>query len=170
MAATIYWVDDGGPGKVAVVQRPRSAAIYGELKRGGIDVLVSMLKPDEEVEVGLGNAAAYCEACGIEFVSVPVVDHGLPQSVEDTYAIVDHLCGCRRLGLGVGAHCFAGLGRSPLMISAMLIHGGLSARRAVELVSDARGAAVPEMPCQQEWLRSYEAFLVDIRKSGGMIH
>ncbi|MEZ5855607.1 MAG: dual specificity protein phosphatase family protein [Hyphomicrobiaceae bacterium] len=164
MATRIYWLRDPAPGRLAVVARPRTAASFGQLKAAGIDVLVSLLEADEAAEVGLADAAEHCERAGIEFISMAVMDHGIPQSFEDMHAIVDYLARRRRDGLGVGAHCFAGLGRSPLLVAAILICEGLSADEAIARVSDARGVAVPEMKHQHEWLQRYAAQLAEARE------
>ncbi len=159
MAIRIYWVRDGGAGRLAVVARPRSAASFRELKAAGIDVLVSLLEADEAAEVGLSDAARHCADVGIEFVSMAVTDHGIPASVEDMHAMVGYLAGCKRQGLGVGAHCFAGLGRSPLLAAAILIHDGIGHEDAIALVTQARGEKVPEAARQHEWLRHYASMV-----------
>lgn len=153
--ASIYWVDAPAAGRLAVVGRPRSVAAFGELKAAGIDVLVSLLERDEAEDVGLADEAGHCQRAGIEFVHLPVMDHGIPSTDAIIDAAVADLSGRLRRGQGVGAHCFAGLGRSPLLISAMLIHSGHSDSEAIEMVSAARGHRVPEMDSQHAWLMSY---------------
>jgi protein-tyrosine phosphatase len=155
LVAQIYWIETDGPGRLAVVGRPRSHAIFRQLKTGGIDVLVSMLEADEAAEVGLSDAAKHCEDAGIEFISVGITDHGVPASFEDMEAMASYLVRKLDGGLGVAAHCFAGLGRSPLMIATVLIQRGLSHEAAIALVSKARGYSVPEMASQHDWLYQF---------------
>jgi protein-tyrosine phosphatase len=69
--------------------------------------------------------------------------------VEAAVATLSHHLGA---GRGVGAHCFAGLGRSPLLVAAVLINHGHSDEDAIDLVSAARGYRVPEMDDQHDWL------------------
>lgn len=153
--AAIYWVDAPAVGRLAVVGRPRTVGTFSNLKAAGIDVLVSLLESDEADDVGLADEAGYCRRAGIEFVHLPIMDHGIPIADAVIDAAVAELTGRLRRGQGVGAHCFAGLGRSPLLISALLIHSGLGDGEAIEMVSAARGHAVPEMESQHTWLMNY---------------
>lgn len=153
--ARIYWVETPSRGRLGVVARPRSVEAFRELKEAGIDVLVSMLEPDEAEDLGLADEALHCGAAGIEFISVSVTDHGTPSGFEAIDEVVDRLVVHLAEGRGVGAHCFAGLGRSPLMVASVLIAHGLSDDEAIERVSEGRGNAVPEMASQHEWLFRY---------------
>lgn len=153
--AKVYWVEAAIPGRLAVVARPRSVSHFAELKAQGIDVIVSMLEPGEAEEVGLSDEAYHCERAGIDFLSVPITDHGIPESVELIDSAVMEIAAQLALGRGVGAHCYAGLGRSPLMVASVLIRHGMSDSRAIDLVSAARGFDVPEMDSQHTWLFEY---------------
>lgn len=154
-AGGIYWVAAALTGRIAVVARPRTAASFRDLKACGVDVLVSMLEPEEAVDVGLGDEAERCAAAGIMFLGVPVMDHGVPDAFEPVEAAVAAVKGHLAKGLGVGAHCYAGLGRSPLFVAASLIAHGLSDAEAIDLVSKARGYNVPEMAGQHAWLHEF---------------
>lgn len=153
----IYWVRMLQPGRLAVVARPRGAAHVAALKAAGVDVLVSLLEPAEAAHAGLGDEVGLCARAGVAFLSLPVVDHGVPgtfEMVEEAIvAISDHL----RAGRGVGAHCYAGLGRSPLFVASVLIHHGHDDAAAIDLVSTARGCPVPEMAEQHRWLEMFAA-------------
>ena len=52
----------------------------------------------------------------------------------------------------VAAHCFAGIGRSPLMIATVLVRHGLDVDAAWSRVSAARGLMVPDTDAQWQWL------------------
>lgn len=154
--AHIYWVATPSKGRLAVVGRPRSPGAFAELKAAGIDVLVSLLEPEEAAAVGLAGEAAFCADAGMHFLTVPITDHGTPASiarVEAAIAAIQPLLGA---GQGIGAHCYAGLGRSPLMIAALLVANGMTAREAIARVSAGRGRAVPEMASQHQWLSDFE--------------
>jgi hypothetical protein len=49
-------------------------------KAAGLDVVVSLLEPDEISELGLRREAELCRAQGIAFISFPIADRGLPKS------------------------------------------------------------------------------------------
>lgn len=151
----IYWVKASLPGGLAVVSRPRSVGDFGSMKAAGIDVLVSLMEPDEAREMGLADEAGECARAGIVFVSLPVADHGIPDSFEVVEAAVAQLAQHIDAGRGVGAHCFAGLGRSPLLVAAVLLQHGYSYEEAIQLVSAARGHDVPEMDDQHAWLAEF---------------
>lgn len=151
----VFWVEASIPGRLAVVTRPRSVAHFAALKAAGVDVLVSMMQPDEAANVGLGAAASHCARAGITFMSVPITDHGIPETFELIEAAVATVATHLAAGRGVGAHCYAGLGRSPLMIAAVLIHHGHTDQEAIALVSAARGIDVPEMDSQHAWLLEF---------------
>lgn len=153
--ATLYWVNAPSVGRLAVAARPRSAGTFRELKAAGVDVLVSMLEPDEAADVGLADEARYCAQAGITFIHVAVTDFGTPASFEEIEAVTDVLTGRLVSGHGVAAHCYAGLGRSPVMVASVLIHQGLTSDVAIERVSAARGVAVPEMDRQHVWLHAF---------------
>lgn len=152
---SIFWVEVAYPGRIAVVTRPRSVTHFRVLKAAGIDVLVSLLDPDEAESMGLAGEAGHCARADIEFISLPVIDHGIPATFEMIEETVARLKLRLRTGRGVGAHCFAGLGRSPLLVAAVLIRHGHSDGEATQLVSAARGYPVPEMDSQRTWLAEF---------------
>lgn len=149
---SIFWVNASFPGRVAVVGRPRRTSHFKALKAAGIDVLVSLLEREEAKCAGLDDEADHCARVGIEFMSLPVTDHGIPNTFAKVEYAVTALSYHLGAGRGVGAHCFAGLGRSPLLVAALLIAHGRSNDEAVALVSAARGHRVPEMGEQHDWL------------------
>ncbi len=153
----IFWVSAPVPGRLAVLSRPRRSNHFTALKAAGIDMLVSMLEPAEADTVGLGEAALSCERAGIDFLSVPITDHGIPTSFQLVEQAVDIVARQLRAGRGVGAHCYAGLGRSPLFVASVLILHGQSAPEAIAAVSAARGVDVPEMDQQHVWLMELSA-------------
>lgn len=152
----VYRVEAPAVGRLAVVSRPREARHFAELKSAGVDVLVSMLEAEEAAAVGLADQANQCALAGIEFFNLPILDHGIPSAVEPVEDLVGMLASRLAAGQGVAAHCFAGLGRSPLMIASILIHHGVAAEDACAIISAARGADVPEMDTQISWLLEFE--------------
>ncbi len=153
----VYWVDAPLAGRIAVVERPRGAASFAALKSTGVDVLVSMLETGEALEVGLGDASRWAAAADIEFLALPITDHGIPSDVDAVARAVEHVRERLRDGQGVAAHCYAGLGRSPLFVAATLIASGYAASDAIKRISEARGFAVPEMKAQHTWLQNFAA-------------
>ena len=56
-------------------------------------------------------------------------------------------------GKNVAVHCRQGIGRSGLIAVGVLAHSGISCERAIQVVSSARGLAVPETAEQLSWLQ-----------------
>ncbi len=60
-------------------------------------------------------------------------------------------------------HCRQGIGRSGLVAARLLAKKGTSPGAAIEMVSAARGLAVPETAEQREWIDRYAATLSVLR-------
>lgn len=151
----LFWIETPGMrGRIAVMPRPHPDQ-FAALKAAGVDCIVSLMQPAEAQRFGLGDEAGLCAAAGIAFSALPVVDHGIPESVAPVEAASAKIRGRLARGEGVAVHCFAGLGRSPLLIAAALIDLGFGAEEACEAISRARGFNVPEMEEQYQWLLAY---------------
>lgn len=153
----IYWINapTAAPGRLAVMPRPMPDQ-FGTLKSKGVDVVVSLMEAGEALGLGLADEAGLCHAGGMEFLSLPVGDHGIPSAVMPVERMSRCIATHLRDGKGVAVHCFAGLGRSPLLCAAVLIDHGLGAIEACDLIVEARGTGVPEMSEQADWLLRYE--------------
>ena len=57
--------------------------------------------------------------------------------------------------MGVGIHCLAGIGRSPLLAACVLLKLGVSEERVFPILSQARGAQVPDTSVQVKWLGTF---------------
>jgi hypothetical protein len=78
----LFWIEIDGPGRLAIMARPRAGDwLDGEVdawKTSGIDMVVSLLEPQEVLELELQREADLCGARGIDFVSFPIPDRGVP--------------------------------------------------------------------------------------------
>lgn len=160
-AMRITWVDAGGPpGRIAQTHRPRPGLALEQdlaaVRAAGADVLVSCLTDADVERLGLEDEPAAAARVGLEFRRFPIVDHALPESVEATVAFADELAGDLAAGRSVVTHCFAGIGRSGLILVATLVRGGLPLTEAVARASRARGLPVPETAAQRRWLEQVE--------------
>lgn len=151
----IFWIDAPAPGRIAVMPRPHPES-FPALRQAGVDVCVSLLEPAEADHLGLGDEAGLCSAAGIEFHDLAVPDHGVPATLEPVVSLSGVVDAYLTAGRSVAVHCYAGLGRSPLLVAAVLIDRGLSAIDACDRISRARGRKVPEMREQLDWLLDYE--------------
>ena len=93
---TPFWVDTGTAMRLAIVPRPRgNDCLEDEVTqtRAGVDVLVSMLQPDEATELGLSAEAKLCAAGDIQFRSFPIPDRETPPSTAAFAKPVEELRG-----------------------------------------------------------------------------
>jgi protein-tyrosine phosphatase len=157
MEAIIFRIPLHIPGTLAITPRPRGGDWLDDdiaaLASQGVRVLVSLLRGDEQIELGLENEAAACVAQGVEFIALPVPDLGAPIDSSEFVQVVDDLAAQLRAGMSVAVHCRQSVGRSGLLAVSIAVAVGVTLESALEAVSTARGVRVPETPAQAEWLR-----------------
>lgn len=159
MRTDLYWIATPTPGRLAVMPRPRGGDWLEDEARAwkdaGVDVVVSLLTPDEIAEFDLAHEAEFVQVNGMLFWSKPVVDRGVPQSTEEAAEFVSMLAKLLESGQNVAIHCRQGIGRSALFAVAALVASGVEVNDAIGRVSRARGRAVPETPDQHQWLLDF---------------
>jgi protein-tyrosine phosphatase len=141
-------------GRLVIVTRPpgyrRLAPALRRLRASGVTLLASALDPDEAVAFGLGTEAETARRLGMQFVSLPIPDRGVP--ADDVVPHIDRLARELIDGGTVAVHCAYALGRSPLIAAAMLVRLGVTPKEACRLVSEARGTLAPESANQRAWV------------------
>lgn len=155
----VPWVDGLEPFKVAVTPRPEGGArlprVLAAMRAQGVEVVVSMLEPKEQEWLDLATQHAACVQAGIDYVSCPVQDRGIPRGVEHILPVARRLARELSAGRGVLFHCFAGIGRSPLMAACTLAVLGVAPLRALEAISRARGLPVPDTDEQRAFVLEF---------------
>lgn len=155
----IYWIEHEAPGRLAILARPqRDEALASEIqgwRNAGVDVVVSLLTDSDNRYLGLSAEGELCRSAGLQFVSFPIVDCGVPASFDAALELVKELSKLRASGKTIGFHCHGCIGRAPLIASCVLMHTGKSAEKAFELVSIARGYPIPEARAQFEWGKDF---------------
>jgi len=124
-------------------------------RRAGVDSVISLLEDREVRDLGLTEEARLCRSLGMSFLSFPVPDRGVPASVRETALVVEKVRAEVIAGVGVGIHCLAGIGRSPLLAACVLLKLGVSEERVFPILSQARGAQVPDTSVQVKWLGTF---------------
>lgn len=155
----MYSIDRVFPGHIAILPRPRGGdwleRDVAEWKREGIEIVASLLTGDENRDLELDDEPSRMAKAGIDFVAFPIEDRGVPRDAdafaELAYELATELDG----GRNVGIHCRQGIGRSGLLVTAVLLAEGIELDRALNLASSARGLAVPETPEQRRWIEEY---------------
>jgi predicted protein tyrosine phosphatase len=153
-----YWIETGLPAKLAIMAAPYGGKRLEDeirtLKREGADVLVSLLTPAEEFDLGLEHERAACDGHGIRFRSFPIPDRNIPASTADFLKFIDTLHYDLLQGRSIVAHCRAGIGRSSLLLAALLRREGLSTDDAFRRITQARRMLVPDTPEQLHWVEN----------------
>jgi protein tyrosine phosphatase (PTP) superfamily phosphohydrolase (DUF442 family) len=166
-----YWIEtrdlpetaNGTPPRIAIIPCPAGGGGLGtairSLRDRGIASLVSLLSADEVGVLGLEDEERLCREAGIDFRWFPVDDHSIPASMDEFRAVVSDLHKDLRAGKGIGAHCFAGIGRSCMLVAGLLCAEGLSVDEAFARLSEARGLPVPETWLQADWIGHFAELL-----------
>ena len=160
MRSTIYWIDAPAPGRLGIMARPRAGEwLHDEIagwEAAEIKCVVCLLEKDEIDELGLSDEEALCQSRGMEFVSFPIPDRGLPRTTEHTEALARTIARKLKDGATVAVHCRAGIGRSSLFAACTLISLGFDADSAFDMIAKARGIKVPDTDEQRNWVTSFE--------------
>ena len=156
--AELYWVSSPTAGKLAVAARPRAGDwLQDEIsswKSAGVEVVVSLLEDDEIQELDLSLEEVFCSSAGIQYIRFPIKDRGLPTEIR---ALIRDLADRLSAGNNILVHCRAGIGRTGLLASAVLIQIGEQPDEALRAVGQARGVSVPDTEAQRDWVLGYRA-------------
>ncbi|MBT8433541.1 MAG: dual specificity protein phosphatase family protein [Gammaproteobacteria bacterium] len=160
----MYKIGTIGKGFFAIMARPsleqNDPASVVNISRLGINLVVSLLETSEARVLGLEAERELVKALGMDFVSFPIPDMGLPKSVDKFASLSRMLLKQVDAGTNILVHCHAGIGRSGLMAAGILLHCDLDPQQAFAHVSKMRGVRVPETPEQEYWLKSNHAAIV----------
>jgi protein-tyrosine phosphatase len=163
MLTGLFWVEGPWLGRMAISPRPRGGEWLDDEMKGwrgaGVDVVVSLLEPDEAEDLSLDEERRYCEANALEFYSLPIVDRSVPSSAADAARLLAELEEALNRGRNVAIHCRQGVGRAGSIASTLLVETGVNPSEAIQRVSAARHAPVPETAEQRAWIDSFAATL-----------
>lgn len=159
MRRDFYAISGPWPGTFAIAARPRGGDwLEHDLRgwrRAGVDIVVSLLEPDETSQLDLEEEASAASSNGIHFFSFPIPDRGVPRSRQAAAGLVAALSEALEAGQNVAVHCRQGIGRSGLIAAAVLSNSGISPEQAIQIVSAARGQAIPETAAQRLWIEQF---------------
>lgn len=160
MIPDIYKVELIGSGSLSVMAKPVSGEWiedeFSNISMFGIDRIVSLLESHEVYDLGLDMEKALAEKNGMEFISYPIPDRGLPNSIDDFLRFTKRLYNEAAGGLNTVVHCRAGIGRTGMIAAGVLLHCGFEPIDAFDLISKKRGVAVPDTQEQIDWVvKSY---------------
>ena len=157
MPSELYWIDADATARLAIMARPRAGDWLEEeiahWKNSGVGIVVSLLEPEEIDDLGLGMEASLCEASGIEYVSFPIPDRGLPSDTQDALRFAADVMARQK---PIAIHCRAGIGRSSIMAAALLVGSGVRPEIALAAIAEARRLPIPDTEAQREWVLNLE--------------
>ncbi|MFV2019330.1 tyrosine protein phosphatase [Micromonospora sp. LOL_023] len=139
---------------LSIVARPRGGDWLDDelaaLRTAGVDVLVCLLTAAERDELGLADEPAAAIRAGLEFHGHAIADLGVPDHLA-VEPLLDLLLTALRRGRHVSVHCRASIGRSSLIVAALLTRLGVDIEQAWDDIARARGVPVPETAEQHRW-------------------
>lgn len=151
---TIYPIPAPPVARLSIVARPRGGDWLDDelaaLRTAGVDVLVCLLTAAERDELGLVDEPAAAIRAGLEFHGYAIADLGVPDHLA-VEPLLDLLLTALRCGRHVSVHCRAGIGRSSLIVAALLTRLGVGTEQAWDDIARARGVPVPETGQQRRW-------------------
>jgi protein-tyrosine phosphatase len=156
----LHWIEMRG--RLAIMARPRAGdwleVDVAGWKTAGVDLVVSLLEREEVSELGLQQEAGLCRTSGIEFISFPIPDRGVPD-IRQTLGIGRSIASTIADGRSVAVHCRAGIGRSSIIAACAMICSGIPASEALTLIGAARGVMVPDTEEQRDWIIAFDAMV-----------
>ena len=159
----IYWIEQKKSGKLGMMARPRGGEWLTdeitELKNNGVKEIVSLLETEEAIELELGDEKQECEKQGIKFLSYPIKDRNVPDSMKDTVEIGLQINHSLETGNIVVLHCRQGIGRTGLLVCVVLLQQKYSLDYLLPYLTNIRGCSIPETPLQSDWLLRFEHYL-----------
>jgi protein-tyrosine phosphatase len=157
----VFWIEGNPPVGLAIVLCPRGDNRLGDdlknIKRSGVQTLVSLLEPEEAGWLGLAEEGPLAKELGMHFVSYPIQDVQVPASMDAFRIFVAGLADRLRAGERIGMHCRASIGRAPLTAACTLIHLGWNANDALVAIRAVRGYPIPDTQEQLRWILNYKA-------------
>jgi len=159
MKSEIYWIEAPLPGRLGIMARPRAGDWLLDEIAGWvsdkINLVVSLLEATEIAELQLGEEFSLCREQGIDLISFPIADRGVPTSMSQAIELARLVVENVNAGKNVAIHCRAGIGRSAVIAGCVLITLGAEPDAALSLVSKARRLNVPDTEDQRRWLHKF---------------
>jgi protein-tyrosine phosphatase len=163
MRPEIHWIQMPSAWRLAIMPRLSAGDWLDDEIAGwrteGIDIVVSLLEPNEIRELDLGREPELCKMYEIEFISFPILDRGVPVLSDQTATLARLIALRISEGKAVAIHCRAGIGRSSLFAACVLLYCGVTPDAAFEMIQKARGVWVPDTDEQRDWVKRFQGII-----------
>jgi protein-tyrosine phosphatase len=144
------------PGIAGIWERDLDADLERLATKFRARVLVSLLEEHEYADLGITDLPTAAQKHGLEFLSLPIQDGGIPPSLSDAMAFVPQILDRLRTKGTVVVHCRGGLGRTGLIVACCLTTVGDEPPQAIAKVRDARPGAI-ENARQEAFIAEFAA-------------
>lgn len=155
MNVDLYWVEGAYPGRVGVAGRPGGGTWLPDymagFRSGGVDILVTALATEELRELSLEGLSEAAADAGVSHYHFPIPNMGVPP-LDVALPFLTELASAVEQGANVAAHCFGGIGRSPLIAASVLALRGVEPEDAWRMIERARGRQTPDTTVQRAWV------------------
>jgi protein-tyrosine phosphatase len=159
MRAELYTIEYDGPGALSIMARPRGGDWLADeieaWREAGVDVVVSLLAPEEQTELELDEETSLCQHADLAFLAFPIPDRGIPSQLAAAERLITEIVEALKARKHVAIHCRMGIGRSAMIAAATLVALGEKPERAWASIEAARGLPVPDTPEQAQWVAQY---------------
>lgn len=167
MRARVFWIAGPWKGRLGILPRPRGGDWLADetaaWHQADVDMVVSLLEPEEAAQLVLEGEAAAAASSGVAFRAFPIPDRGVPTSKKAVANLAAEIVGALEDGRNVAVHCRQGIGRSGLIVGGVLVAAGSEPATALATIAEARGLEVPETTEQRQWLDDFAAWLTSTK-------
>jgi len=136
---------------------PRPGQLHNHiryLKMQVITKVLCLMEPLEMERLGLDEEEKWCLSESLKFENFPITDHSVT-CVDSLRVLAKRLLKEIIAGENLVVHCYAGIGRTGLVSSCILMEHGMSAEEAMALISQKRQLKIPETREQVEFVLAY---------------
>ena len=159
MTPTLYWITYDSPGRLAIVARPRGYDWLEDeldgLSQAGVDVLISLLTSEENIELGLEAEQDLSQQRGLTFIGFAIKDYDVPSSLSNFARLVEQINEQLSRGKTVAVHCRQSIGRSSVLVACLLAISNENVDECFKVVASCRRTVVPDTKEQEAWVRNF---------------
>src|ERR1700730_14046000 len=105
MKADLFWIPGPWRGRLAIASRPRGGDWLDDeasaWRQADVDVVVSLLENEEAAQLNLLRERQASENHGINFISFPIPDRGVPASMQEAVSLIARIGAQLELGKNV---------------------------------------------------------------------